>query len=220
MREHTVSISRIGIVIIRVMIFSLFLLVTGCAPHELPTPTPTPVDYSPGTPAAGFVLPTAARVTPAPEGTRLAQQQAWLQVAGLGPDAPSSQDWPAIEEAARLVGRQNLFFLVFQRNRPILDLMGQIPPENILTIRDDSLLHFLIDALRTLRRLRRKGIDAAVDLEGFARASVILMVLAGARRRVGFHRFTSEAPYRGDLLTHRLIYNFYTHTSLSFLSLV
>jgi len=109
MREHTVSISRIGIVIIRVMIFSLFLLLTGCAPHELPTPTPTPVDYSLGTPAAGFVLPTAARVTPAPEGTRLAQQQAWLQVAGLGPDAPSSQDWPAIEEAARREGKVTVY---------------------------------------------------------------------------------------------------------------
>ena len=126
----------------------------------------------------------------------------------------------ALERAARMVGRQNLYFLVFQRNRPILDIMDLLPRENILTVRDDSLRRFFLDVLRALWRLRRRRIDAAVDLEGFARASVILMFLAGARRRVGFHRFTSEAPYRGDLLTHRVAYNFHLHTNLAFLSLV
>jgi len=126
----------------------------------------------------------------------------------------------AFDLATRLVGRDNLYFLVFERNRPVLDLMGSVPPGNIITVRDDSLRHVVTDAVRALWRLRRLEIDASVDMEGFARASVILATLSGARHRVGLHRFRSEAPYRGDLLTHKVNYNFYAHTSLTFLSLV
>ncbi|KPJ69332.1 MAG: hypothetical protein AMS14_11630 [Planctomycetes bacterium DG_20] len=126
----------------------------------------------------------------------------------------------AFDLAARLVGRENLYFLVFEHNRPVVDLMGYFPPQNILTVRDDRLRHFITDTVRVLYRLRGLKIDAAIDMEGFARASVILATLSGARYRVGFHRFRCEAPYRGKLLTHALNYNFYAHQSLAFLSLV
>ena len=53
-------------------------------------------------------------------------------------------------------------------------------------------------------KIRRLGIDATVDMEFFARAPAVLAFLTGARRRVGLHRFTTEGPYRGDLLTHRV----------------
>src|SRR4029453_16822374 len=36
--------------------------------------------------------------------------------------------------ALELVGRDNVFFLVFEENRFILDLLGFIPPENVITI--------------------------------------------------------------------------------------
>lgn len=126
----------------------------------------------------------------------------------------------AFEAASKLVGPDNIYILVFEGNRPILDLLGYFPPENIFPLRDDTLQGFLVDAMRTLRRIRRVGIDTTIDMEGFARASAILAFLSGAKRRVGFHRFTTEGPYRGRLLTHALIYNFYLHTSLTFLSLV
>ena len=126
----------------------------------------------------------------------------------------------AFEAASKLVGQDSIYILVFDSNRPILDLLGYFRPENIFTLRDDTLLRFLMDALRVLRRVRRAGIDTTIDMEGFARAPVILAFLTGAKRRVGFHRFTTEGPYRGRLLTHELTYNFYLHTSLTFLSLV
>jgi ADP-heptose:LPS heptosyltransferase len=59
-----------------------------------------------------------------------------------------------------------------------------------------------------------------VDMEFFARASAILSYLTGAARRVGLHRFTSEAPYRGDLMTHRVHYNPYLHTAKAYHLLV
>jgi len=126
----------------------------------------------------------------------------------------------AFEAAAKLVGRDSIYILVFQSNRPVLDLLGYFPPANIFVLRDDTLPRFLVDAFRSLWRIRRAGIDTTIDMEGFARASTILAFLSGARRRVGFHRFTAEGPYRGRLLTHALHYNFYLHTSLTFLSLV
>jgi ADP-heptose:LPS heptosyltransferase len=126
----------------------------------------------------------------------------------------------SIQRAVELVGRDNVYFWVFEENRAILDLMDIIPPENVLPIRAKKLRTFAVDVIRTLLRIRRLQIDATVDMEFFARAPAILAFLTGARRRVGLHRFTSEGPYRGDLLTHRVQYNPYLHTAIAYCVLV
>ena len=126
----------------------------------------------------------------------------------------------AIMRAIELVGRENVYFWVFEENRAILDLMDVIPPENILTIRAKKLTSFIGDVLRTLFRIRKLEIDATVDMEFFARAPAILAFLTGAPRRAGLHRFSSEGPYRGDLLTHRVQYNPYLHTAVAYYALV
>ena len=66
----------------------------------------------------------------------------------------------------------------------------------------------------------RMAFESAVDLEFFARFSAAFCFLTGARRRVGFHTFFNEGPYRGDLMTHRLLYNPYLHTSQIFAEMV
>lgn len=126
----------------------------------------------------------------------------------------------AIERAVQKVGRENVYFWVFEENRFILDLLELIPPENVLTIRTRRPVVLLWDLLRTAWRARRLGIDATVDMEFFSRASAILAYLTGAKRRVGLHRFTSEGPYRGDLMTHRVQYNPYLHTAAAYYLLV
>ncbi len=118
---------------------------------------------------------------------------------------------PALRRAIDLVGAQNVFFVVFEENRPILDLMGMIPPENVIAIRTKGLKRFAGDVLAALARMRRERIDTAVDFEFFARSSAVLAYLSGARRRVGFHGFAGGGPYRGDLMTHRLSYNSHLH---------
>jgi ADP-heptose:LPS heptosyltransferase len=118
------------------------------------------------------------------------------------------------------VGRENVFFLVFEENRFILDAMRLIPPENVITIRHKHPFELAWQALRALLRVRRERLDAAVDLEFFSRGSAILTFLSGARQRVGFHTFFGDGPYRGDLMTHRLSYNPYLHTSQIFLLMV
>jgi len=122
----------------------------------------------------------------------------------------------AIRRAVELVGRENVYFLVFEENRFILDVMGLVPGENVLTVPTRSTLGMAWGALRALRALRRRQIDAAVDLEFFARFSAVLTFLSGARWRVGLHPYFGEGPYRGDLMTHRVIYNPHLHTSQMF----
>ena len=126
----------------------------------------------------------------------------------------------AIRKASELVGRDNVYFLVFEENRFVLDAMELIPLENVIGIRTDGLLRLVFNTLKALRRIREIGIDTAIDLEFFARSSAALVFLSNARHRMGFHAFGGEGPYRGDLLTHRLRFNPYLHTSQTFAMLV
>ncbi len=126
----------------------------------------------------------------------------------------------AIARAVELVGRENVYFLVFRDNRFILDLLELVPQENVLEIRTTSRTTTMMDLFRVPFRARRIGIDATVDMEFFSRASAIIAFLTGASRRVGLHRFTSEGPYRGDLMTHRMQHNPYLHTAVAYYLLV
>lgn len=126
----------------------------------------------------------------------------------------------ALHAAIRRVGRENVYFLLFAENRPILDFLDLVPAENIIAIDARGLPRVVWSALGAVWRLRKLGIDAALDLEFFARASAALTYLSGAPWRVGFHGFNGEAAYRGNLMTHRLSFNPYLHTSQTFQTLV
>ena len=128
--------------------------------------------------------------------------------------------YEAIHRAGAMVGRANVFFLVFAENSAILEIMDLVPRKNILIIRNQGLITFIVDLVKRLREIRRQNIDAVVDMEFFARASAIISFLTGAQRRVGLHRFTSELPYRGDLMTHRIQYNPYLHTASAYTLMV
>ena len=128
--------------------------------------------------------------------------------------------YAALREATRRVGRENVFMLVFDNNRFILDALGVIPPENVIPLRHHNLLVLVQAALGAVRRLRRLQLGAAIDLEFFARSSALLALLSGAAVRVGFHAYFGEGPYRGNLVTHRVRYNPHLHTTATFSMLV
>jgi ADP-heptose:LPS heptosyltransferase len=112
----------------------------------------------------------------------------------------------AIARATAHVGKDNLYFCVFDSNRAILDVIGTVQPGNVIRIRDKALGTFVLDFLRAVMTVRRERIDGVIDMEFFSRASAIFTFLTGAATRVGLHRFTGELPYRGDLMTHRIQY--------------
>ncbi len=127
---------------------------------------------------------------------------------------------PAFEEATQLVGKENIFILVFEQNRSITDILPYFKRENVLTIDDSSMYTFLSGLLSARKRVRREGIDTTIDMEGLTRSSAVVTYLMGTRNRVGYYNFTSEGPYRGRLFTHEMSYNFQHHTAKMFLTLV
>jgi ADP-heptose:LPS heptosyltransferase len=128
--------------------------------------------------------------------------------------------YPAILRAIEMVGRENVYFVVFEDNRFILDAMEIIPEGNVITIATKTLFGLATGALRAVLRVRKIGIDAVVDMEFLTRFSAILTFMTGAKSRVGFHTFFGDGPYRGDLMTHRLLYNPHLHTSQMFEAMV
>jgi ADP-heptose:LPS heptosyltransferase len=126
---------------------------------------------------------------------------------------------PAMRKAREGTGAE-LYFVIFTRNVGSLELLGGFSRDNIFTISDRSIFAIAYGTLAFLLWTRRKGIDTAIDLELFSRFSGLLTGLAGADRRIGFHRFHQEGLYRGEMLTHRVAYNPYIHIAKNFIALV
>jgi ADP-heptose:LPS heptosyltransferase len=108
---------------------------------------------------------------------------------------------------------------MFAKNREVLDLLGVVPRENVLTLDDTSLKGLIGDSLKAIRTMRKLNIDAVIDCELFARISNIFSYLSGASLRVGFHRHTQEGLYRGSFINRPVLYNPYRHLTQQFLTL-
>lgn len=110
--------------------------------------------------------------------------------------------------------------LVFAKNREVLDLLGVMPAQNVLTVNDRSLSGFVGDSLRVFAAMHALKFDAVIDCELFARVSSVFSYLSGAALRAGFHRHTQEGLYRGSFINRPVLYNPYRHLSQQFLTLV
>lgn len=127
--------------------------------------------------------------------------------------------YPAFRKVQETYPDADYFFLVFHENREVVSLLNLMPEEHILTLRKKTLSGFLKDTLSILKRLRKENIDTVIDYELFSRFSNIFSYLSGATRRIGFHRFHMEGLYRGNLVTHRVLYSQNRHMVFNFLAL-
>ncbi len=180
------------------------------------TTTIRALDYWLGVPACAL-LSGVRRIAGATPSQRTPQRILFLKFIEQGATV-LAQD--AIARATRAVGRDNVYFCVFESNRAILDVIGTVPAANVIGIRDTSLSTFVVDFLEAAQAVRRQGIDTVIDMEFFSRASAIFAFLTGAAIRVGLHRFTGELPYRGNLMTHRIQYLPQLHISTQYSILV
>jgi len=128
--------------------------------------------------------------------------------------------YDALSRAVARVGREHVYMLVFEENRFIVDLLAIIPEENVLTVKTTSWWSMVISFISQLGAIRRRKIDACVDLEFFSRSSAAIAWLTGAGCRVGFYSSSSAGPNRGDLFTHRVCFDVKQHTSSAFVRLV
>ncbi|MBD3610993.1 MAG: glycosyltransferase family 9 protein [Hydrogenovibrio crunogenus] len=126
---------------------------------------------------------------------------------------------PAMKRAQKRFNA-NLFFVIFSKNKPSLDLLNTIPQENIFTLCEDNLFTLMRDAVRYLFWCRKNKIDTAIDLELFSRVSALLTGFSGANNRVGYHNFHGEGLYRGEMLTHKVTYNQHIHIAKNFIALI
>ena len=126
---------------------------------------------------------------------------------------------PAMQKLKNVAGAE-LFFVIFDKNKPSLKLLNSVEDQNIFTIRETGILPLALDTLRFFWWCRSRQIDSVIDLELFSRYSALLTGLSGARNRVGFHAFHNEGLYRGAMLTHKVSYNAHQHIAKSFVGLV
>jgi ADP-heptose:LPS heptosyltransferase len=110
--------------------------------------------------------------------------------------------------------------LLFEKNREMLEILGVVAPDKILTIDDRSMRRFISDSLRVVFRMRRFAPDAVIDCELFARVSSIFSFLSGATVRSGFSPYTQEGLYRGSFINRPVLYNPYQHITRQYLTLV
>ena len=128
--------------------------------------------------------------------------------------------YPAIKKAKSMYPNANAYFLLFKHIDASMEILNVIPKENVLTIEVKSVFTLVRDTLKFMITARGKKIDTVINLEMFARFSTILSYISGAKKRVGFHRYSMEGLYIGDFLTHKVIYNPHIHTAHSFIALV
>lgn len=126
---------------------------------------------------------------------------------------------PALVKAKNQLGA-NVFFAIFNKNSCGLEILRSIPQQNVFIMPDRTLFDVAFGSVRFLFWTRKNRIDTIVDLELFSRFTALLMALSGAVRRVGFDAFFAEGLYRGDLLTHKVVYNPHQHISKNFIALV
>lgn len=128
--------------------------------------------------------------------------------------------YPLLKRAKKENPGAELFFVTFEKNRGVFQLLGNIVEEdNILTIREDSIGVFIGDTFRLIRKIIKERVDIVFDLELFSRFTAILTFLSRADKKIGFYNYTFEGLYRGNFLTHRIQYNPLLHISKSYLSL-
>jgi len=128
--------------------------------------------------------------------------------------------YPAMKKIKDLYPDSKLYFLIFKKNKPSVEILKIIEKENIITIRDNSFFALILDTIKAILKLRKRKIDTSFDLELFSRFSNILSYLSGANNRIGFNNYYAEGLYRGDLQTHKIYYNTHQHISMNFLSMI
>lgn len=127
--------------------------------------------------------------------------------------------YSAMKEVKERYPAAQLYFWIFKYNAESVYSLDLIPKENVLTIRTNNILILLLDAIKSLRRIRREKIDTVIDMELFSRFTSILTFFSGAKTKAGFYKFTLEGLSRADIYTHKVMYNPYNHISKNFLAL-
>ena len=73
-----------------------------------------------------------------------------------------------------------LHVMLFAKNREVMDLLGVVPPKNVITLNDADLKEFASDLWEAFQKMRALRFDVVIDCELFARVSSLIGYLSGA----------------------------------------
>jgi len=174
------------------------------------------VDYYAGIPLA-FVLTPVVRLTDLFRRKQVIPKNVlFIELSEMGSTILVD---PAMQKLKKETGA-NLYFVIFRKNKPSLELLNTIPEENIFTIDESGLVGLATSTLKFLFWTRKNRIDTVIDLELFSRFTALMTGLSGAVNRIGFYSFHNEGLYRGEMLTKRVSYNPFIHISKNFIALI
>jgi ADP-heptose:LPS heptosyltransferase len=127
---------------------------------------------------------------------------------------------PAVVELKRRCPGAEFYFLVFAKNAAVVEILELAPQDHLITVDYGTFGRLLSSGVRALKRLWDGAIDTTIDMDLFSRLTALLAFLVCRGNRVGFYRYKDEGIYRGDLLTHRVLYSPHIHTSAAFMALI
>jgi ADP-heptose:LPS heptosyltransferase len=127
---------------------------------------------------------------------------------------------PAFVRAKEELGSGNVFLCTFAGNAALVKALDVLPDAQVLLLDERGPMAFARSFFAALAACRRLGVDTAIDLEFFSRATAIFCYLSGARIRAGYHRYRGTETYRGNLFTHRLNYSHHRHVGQTGLDLL
>lgn len=100
-----------------------------------------------------------------------------------------------------------LIFVTFDTNQALLRRLDNVCTE-LKILRTKSPALFVRDCLSLIFSLRRRRVQAVVDLELFSKFSTLLSFLSGAHIRIGYHL---NDFWRRSLVTHPIYFNYFRH---------
>ena len=62
--------------------------------------------------------------------------------------------YPMFQYLKQKYPQAELYVMLFEKNREVVELIGIVPPENIIAIKDDSMQNFIRDTLTGLSKMR------------------------------------------------------------------
>lgn len=127
---------------------------------------------------------------------------------------------PMFDHIKKKYPEASIYVLLFEQNKEVLEILGVVPQNNLLTVNNTSMKQFVRDSVHVLMKMRQIRIDTVLDCELFSRISSIYSFLSGAKMRAGFHPHTQEGLFRGDFINRPVLYNPYQHISHQFITLV
>ena len=136
-----------------------------------------------------------------------------LKMWGMGSIVLTS---PLLEAVRARYPGARVDFLSLSENRAIVEMYPGVDRAITVDLRR-GIPTFLLDAIRSIGRIRRERYDLLLDLEFFTRFSALFSFLAKPRCS---HGFSAKGKWRGKLHDVQVPFNAYNHVTLNFLDLL